>query len=55
MKSYTTISVKPQLKAKINRLKGGKTYTEYLNKKIEEEWEESDYNEDNLDVEEIQQ
>jgi len=40
MDSYTTISVKPSIKGKIKLLKGSETYTEYLERVIEEQWEE---------------
>lgn len=42
MESYTTISVQPETKRKIKKLKGDQTYTEYINKVIEKRWDESD-------------
>lgn len=49
MESYTTISVRPQLKKKIKKLKEDETYNEYLEKTVNEEWDESDYDEDDLE------
>ena len=49
MESYTTISVKPDIKSKIKALKKQETYSEYLERKIEKEWEESEMDEDDLE------
>lgn len=41
MESFTTISVQPETKRKIKKLKGDETYTQYINKVIEKRWEDS--------------
>lgn len=48
MQGYTTISVKPKTKAKVRLLKGSNTYSEYLEKVVEDEWEDSDFDEEDL-------
>ena len=48
MESYTTISVEPEIKAKIKLLKGSETYTEYLEDKVEKDWDDSDFDEEDL-------
>lgn len=54
MESYTTISVKPRIKAKTKLLKGNDTYTEYLEGKVEEDWEESEFTEEDLEETEVE-
>lgn len=47
MESYTTISVRPETKKKIKQLKAGdETYSEYLDDKVEQEWEEREEKEE---------
>lgn len=53
MKSYSTISIVPETKRKIKLLKGSETYSEFLDDLVEELWEESEYDKDDLEEVEV--
>lgn len=50
---YTTISVRPDTKWKIANLKDEEdSFTDYLERKIADDWEDSDFTEEDINVEE---